>query len=74
MRVVMVHPSLPDAEIEVPEAAVFGHRSAGWITKEEADATAESETAPPAAAPTPAPSTPAATSRRPSPISRQDEE
>jgi hypothetical protein len=70
----MVHRDLPAGqEIEVPEAAVDGHRASGWITKEEA-AAAEAGTATPAAAPSAAPSTPPAPSRRTSIPSGQDKE
>lgn len=76
-RVRMVHPGLPGQEIEVPEAAVFGHSASGWCLAEQAE-TADAASAPPVAASATTPSaaspTPAATSRRASPPSGQDKE
>lgn len=66
----MVHPGLSNREIEVPEAAVFGHRAAGWLPAEEAEAAPEQVTEK-----TPEPPKPAAAPRRTtSPTAGQDKE
>lgn len=67
MKIVMVHPNLPGQEITVPEAAELGHRSMGWVTKEEADAAGITPELPPATAPESEPTKPAATSPRRTP-------